>query len=265
MRQQRLNVKRRPVGRVRTLFANVARKKKRRQRAAPAAAADFEGDVPNLGVARALVVILLIHVVAIAGIFVHSRWIEGGEEASVAEAEAAEAASVEPATRVIQPPAEEVGELPRIRSGDRLYTVGSGDTYAVIAERFGVDQQALRLANENIPLRPGRYLRIPPKTITAEESPEIAALRGGGEVAPSAPEAPAERVAPVAERAEPEATAERVEPAAPALIRTDAARAIDEGGSAAAAGAGSGSGGYMCVPATPSGRSRRSTGSRSTR
>ena len=81
MKLSSLSVKRRPVkkGALRTLFANIPRKK---VRAATAAAPmpEADGDVPNLGIARALVVILIIHVVAIAGIFAHSHWFEGPEQ-----------------------------------------------------------------------------------------------------------------------------------------------------------------------------------------
>ena len=67
MMNQRMTVKRRPVKKrgAKTLFANVARKKKRHRAATTASSADFEGDVPNLGIARGLLVILLILVDAI--------------------------------------------------------------------------------------------------------------------------------------------------------------------------------------------------------
>ena len=71
MKLSSLTVKRRPVtkGAFRTYFANVVRSKRHRASTAAAPVPEVEGDVPNLGIARALVVILVIHVVAIAGIF----------------------------------------------------------------------------------------------------------------------------------------------------------------------------------------------------
>lgn len=215
MRDQRLTVKRRRARKagLTTLFANVARKKKKRHRAATTASpADFEGDVPNLGIARALIVILAIHVVAIAGIFFHSHWLEG-DEAVVSEKPAAK-----PVPSVAAAPAAEESNLPKIRSGDSLYTVGTGDTYEAIATRFGIDETELRSANDNIPLRQGRYLRIPPKTITAVEPPEIAELRSNP--APTV-------VEPVVEPVVAPAPAEPVAPAAPELVITDAAREAD--------------------------------------
>ncbi|MGB6222233.1 MAG: LysM peptidoglycan-binding domain-containing protein [Haloferula sp.] len=165
-------VKRRSVkkGVVRKLFANVARKKKRQRAATAASPAELEGDVPNLGVARALVVILMIHVVAIAGIFFHSHWIDGEKS------EATEVVEKAAPVVVVEPTREDDG-MPKIKSGDSIYTVGTGDTYENIAGRFGVTENELRLANDNIEIRAGRYLRIPPKKIVAVEPQAIAEVR----------------------------------------------------------------------------------------
>lgn len=188
MKNQRMSVKRRTVrkGALRTLFANVMRKNKNHRAAtAVASAQDFEEDVPNVGIGRALLVILIIHVIAIAGIFYHSYRVENREEA---------AAETELPARIITPAvpmpvdARIDEEAPMMRSGDQHYTVGTGETYTSIAERFGIDEMELRDANENVQVRQGRRLRIPPKTITAVEPPQIAELR----VAPAPPvEAPA--------------------------------------------------------------------------
>lgn len=173
MKFQSMPVKRRSVkkGAFRTLFANVAnRKKKQRAATATMSAGDIEGDVPNLGVARALMVILVIHVVAIAGIFFHSHWLDGREDGAAALADKPKEAEVSAA--VI-----EDENMPKIRSGDSIYTVGSGETYEIIANRFGVEENDLRIANANTPLRAGKYLRIPPKKIVAVEPAEITAVR----------------------------------------------------------------------------------------
>ncbi|MEM1082788.1 MAG: LysM peptidoglycan-binding domain-containing protein [Verrucomicrobiota bacterium] len=207
MKRHRMTVKRRPVkkGAVRTLFAKATNRKKRQRAATSAASAgDLESDVPNLGVARALVVILVIHVVAIAGIFFHSHWLD--DESTEVAAAVAEKPVVEP----IAEPDRSEPDLPKFKSGDSVYTVGAGDTYENIASRFGVTENELRLANDNIAIRAGRYLRIPKKTIVAVEPAEITALREQPEPAAPAP------VAPVVEQ-----------PAAPSLVETDAARRAD--------------------------------------
>jgi LysM repeat protein len=158
MKLSSISVKRRPVKKnaFRTLFANVARKK---HRAATAAAPmpELEGDVPNLGIARALVVILVIHVVAIAGIFIHSHWFEGDAAKSAGSAKEL----LEPARPL--PDADAV--LPTIRPRDKPYMVSSGDTYAKIAALHGMSEEELRAANDNMELRGGRILRIPPEVV----------------------------------------------------------------------------------------------------
>jgi len=228
MKNQRMSVKRRPVKKrgFQTLFANVARKKKRHRAATSATPADFEGDVPNLGIARALVVILLIHVVAIGGIFFHSHWLSD-EESGAQAATPAVAKPLQPASPAAAIHRDQEENLPTIRSGDSLYTVGTGDTYLSISQRFGIDEMELRRANENIQIRQGRVLRIPPKMITAVEPQAVTELRQRTpEVTPiNPPAAPVAPVAPAPVPAEPV----RIDPVAPqpVLVETDAARQAD--------------------------------------
>jgi LysM repeat protein len=211
MKNQRLTVRRRPArsGGLTTLFANVARRKKKRHRAATtASSSDFDGDVPNLGIAKALVAILIIHVIAIGGIFFHSRWLENEESP------AAGSDSGQTVKRVAIATGGSSSDLPRIQSGESLYTAGNGETYMSIAERFGVDEMTLRKLNENIPVREGRYLRIPPKPVPV--SPPV---RDGGDADA------------IVARAELEAP--RAVPVDEDLVVTDAARRVDAGGSPA--------------------------------
>ncbi|WP_353568857.1 LysM peptidoglycan-binding domain-containing protein [Haloferula sargassicola] len=186
-------MKRRTVkkSKFRKLFANVSKKNKRHRATTAAAISpeELEGDVPNLGIGKALLVILAIHVVAIGGIFYHSYRLDRSnepEQASTATKrvvkapgnELAESAAIRVTpsiARAVDPTQDEV--LPVFRASDQIYSAGTGDTYATIAERFGIDEMELRAANDNIPLRQGRRLRIPPKSITAVEPEEIASLR----------------------------------------------------------------------------------------
>lgn len=210
MSNQRLTVKRRASrkGAVRKLFANVARKKKRHRAATAAPPADFEGDMPNLGIGRALIVILVIHVVAIAGIFFHSHWLDGES--------AGESTAALTKSKVLEIPASEAGgrESPKIRQGDNTYRVGVGDTWEVIARRLDIDEMELRSANrEFTEIRHNDVLRVPPKAITAVEPPEIAELR-------SAPREPVV-VEPAVD------LAEESLPAMPDMVTTEAARRVD--------------------------------------
>lgn len=174
MKLSSLSVKRRPVkkGAFRTLFANVARKK---HRAATAAAPmpEMEGDVPNLGIARALVVILIIHVIAIAGIFAHSHFFEGdAAKAAVAEKELLEPVKQQP----------KAANLPQIAPGEDFHIVKTGDTYEKIAVAKGVEVADLRAANDHMDLSADLILRIPARTIVATEPEELTRLRNGSAV-----------------------------------------------------------------------------------
>jgi LysM repeat protein len=226
MKLSSLSVKRRSVKKsaFRTLFANVARKK---HRAATAAAPlpELDGDVPNLGIARALVVILVIHVVAIAGIFAHSHWFEG----DAAKAAAAPKELLEPA----KPLADAQAALPKIGEDDKPYMVGGGDSYALIAEAHGVTEEELRAANDNMELRAGRILRIPPRSVVAVEPPEFARLREGSAVI----EAPVTSAAPVAVVVDEIRSAPMVETAAagtPVKVRPGVSRPVEDSAPAAA-------------------------------
>jgi LysM repeat protein len=174
MKLSSLSVKRRPVkkGAFRTLFANVARKK---HRAATAAAPmpEMEGDVPNLGIARALVVILIIHVIAIAGIFAHSHFFEGdAAKAAVAEKELLEPVKPQP----------KAANLPQIAPGEDFHIVKTGDTYEKIAVAKGVEVADLRAVNDHMDLSADLILRIPARTIVATEPEELIRLRNGSAV-----------------------------------------------------------------------------------
>ncbi|WP_193213418.1 LysM peptidoglycan-binding domain-containing protein [Luteolibacter marinus] len=173
MKLSSLSVKRRTVkkGPLRKLYANVARKKHRATTAA-APLPSYEGDVPNLGIARALIVILIIHVVAIAGIFAHSHWFESADEAVAA----ANQPQIEPAR-----PLREAGMvLPKIQKFDETYIPVAGDSYASIAVKHGVTEDELREANGDMPLSSGSVMRIPAatgNTIVAVEPEELTELR----------------------------------------------------------------------------------------
>jgi LysM repeat protein len=190
-----LSVKRRQAKKpvFRKLFANVRRKQQNVAVAAPMP--EMEGDVPNLGIARALVVILIIHIVAIAGIFAHSKWFE--KDSAIAK----DAMVIEPAK-----PLRDAGEsLPKIDKNDEPYQPKAGETYATIARDKGVTEQSLREANNNVEIRPSRILRIPQRTIVAESDELVrggngsVVLEGSPDAMPNEEAAPAPTAVPVDE------------------------------------------------------------------
>lgn len=126
-------------------------KTKRRKKQRVAASADLGSEVPNLGVARALFVILVLHVAAIAAIFIHNRVTDdslittGGDDPKIG--------SLTGDPRPKQPPV--------IRKGEQFHILSTGDTYENVAKKYGVDVNALKDLNNRVSLRPGNFLRIP--------------------------------------------------------------------------------------------------------
>jgi LysM repeat protein len=55
--------------------------------------------------------------------------------------------------------------------------VSQGDNYARIAAKLEVDEVDLRQANEEVEIRPGISLKVPPKRIVAQDPPEVTAIR----------------------------------------------------------------------------------------
>ncbi|WP_367875019.1 LysM peptidoglycan-binding domain-containing protein [Luteolibacter sp. Populi] len=171
-------MKRRPVkkGAFRTYFANMVRTRKQRaSTAAMPAMPEVDGDVPNLGIARALVVILVIHVVAIAGIFAHSHWFE---EPRREEAARSANAGLQP----VRAPRDAATPLPRVADNSPTHLVTSGDTWASIAAEEGVTEEELRQRNGNIELSGGRILSIPPRTLVAAVPDELKRAEEGSVV-----------------------------------------------------------------------------------
>lgn len=174
MKPQTLPVKRRPVkkGILHRLSAVTRNKKQRVAAAAPAPTVELEAEDGGSKISRALTIIFLIHIVAIALIFVHQRFLDGRPADPVENATTAAATAAAP--RSVPAPRE---NLPRLSTGEKPYVVRVGDNYARIAAAEGVDENDLRLINKHVDIGPGLILRIPPKRIVAEEPPEVAAIR----------------------------------------------------------------------------------------
>jgi len=168
MKASQLQTKRVPKkARFRLLHARIAGRKQR-VTATVSPTAQLDSDEPNLSVGRALIVILLIHIVAIGGYFFHNNFLAGKlSEVAVAPQPAA----------VTPEAAQEAERLPPLRHGDQPYMFRSGDTYASIAAARGVIEDDLRRINDNIPLRSGRILKMPGRRILALEPTEMGQIR----------------------------------------------------------------------------------------
>jgi LysM repeat protein len=173
MKPQMLPVKRRPVsnGLLRRLNA-VTNSRRQRVAAAASFSAEMETEDSSSKISRALTIIFLIHIVAIALIFIHQRFLDGRAPA--------ETMAVTATLKNVAPPAanpQRRDDLPRLSNGEKPYIVRTGDNYARIASSEGVDENDLRQVNGNVDIGPGLILKVPPKRIVAEEPPEVAAIR----------------------------------------------------------------------------------------
>ncbi len=153
----------------RVLYAKTGRK--RRLHAATATAdahIDLESDVPNVGIGRALLIILVLHILAIGAIYVHSTFF-GNDSESTADsgksAAAAIAATAEPEVNASAPVVAAVTPAapaaPVEDPSSERYIVVTGDTYQRIAQVRHVDETSLRALNSNRPLRAGVVLDLP--------------------------------------------------------------------------------------------------------
>lgn len=194
MKSEKFQTKRRPARKtpVHKFRANARRRKQRV--AASATDAELDSHVPNLNIGRALVVITILHVVAIAGIIVHNKWFDGthqptasndsgnGLVAPIDENQNSNQSSTQTAASTLQidspnvvPNAEKSAE--DIEILPKFYLVETGDNYARIAADHGVDEADLRKVNKNVPMRAGRILRIPVPRLVAQETEEMRQLR----------------------------------------------------------------------------------------
>jgi len=137
---------------------------RRRQRAATTAGArDFEDEQSSARIGRALFIILLIHLLAVAMIFVHHRFLDGRSPKQAAATKTQTV--VEPAAPVVQPQ-QDAGVVRSQMSPDETpYIVRNGDNYASIAKAHQVAEADLRELNNNINIRPGYIMKIPVKRV----------------------------------------------------------------------------------------------------
>lgn len=172
MKLRTLPVKRRPVSKgIFHRLNAVTRSRRQRVAAASAPTSEMEMEDGSSKISRALTIIFLIHIVAIALIFIHQRFLDGRAP------ETSTAVISQPAGGTAPPASQRRSDLPRLSSGEKPYIVKTGDNYARIAAAEGVDEGDLRLLNKHVDIGPGLILKIPPKRIVAEDPPEVAAIR----------------------------------------------------------------------------------------
>ncbi len=139
-------------GRTHRLSANVTRE------------GDWEVEVPQIRMSRAFAVMLVLHIVAVGGLFAFRIWGRDDNQpagagpvgttdvaAAVTTSDAAGAGDIPPAEIIPPPTAEPV----------KTYIWHSGDSLPLVAARFGVSSSALREANPDKALAPGAELVVP--------------------------------------------------------------------------------------------------------
>ncbi len=160
----------------RLLNASTGNHKKRKQRASTATADDL-GEVPGVGVARALIVILLLHVVAIGGIWLHSNWSKEN--------------TLKGSPAVASKPSDAV--KPTLVPGGKYDFVERGDNYLIIARKHGIDVDALKAANNLAALSPGLKINIPARRVESTSPSESIVGLQTPALAPAPPVRPVER------------------------------------------------------------------------
>ncbi|MEN8784388.1 MAG: LysM peptidoglycan-binding domain-containing protein [Akkermansiaceae bacterium] len=152
----------RPKAGFRIMHAATRSTKKRKQRASTTAAPEDLGEVPGVGVPLALVVILLLHVAAIAGIWIHDKW-----------SESADLKATKVALKDDVPPQRDA-------SLD-FHLVSSGDTAESISTNYGVSKDSLISANDGISqFEAGWKINIPARRNTS--AVPAVAIAGGSSV-----------------------------------------------------------------------------------
>jgi LysM repeat protein len=177
MKFQTLPVKRRPVSKgILHRFHAVTSRGRRQRVAAAAAAPEIEEEYHGSKISRSLTIIFMIHIVAIALIFIHQQFLQGRESGA---GTAAETKASSPAANANH----RSGQPPRLSNGEKPYIVRAGDNYARIAAAEQVDETDLREINNHVEISPGLILKVPPRRIVAEEPPEVAAIRESSDLA----------------------------------------------------------------------------------
>lgn len=168
MKFQTLPVRRRPVSK--GIFHRLSAVTRKRQRvSASATMSGMEMEDGGSKISRALTIIFLIHIVAIALIFIHQRFLDGRPQEST-RAVTREVATPAAAKTVATPAA------PLVANSGKTHITKDGESYASIAAAFGVPEQDLRQLNDDAALRKGLILKIPAGKAVSVAAPVATAV-----------------------------------------------------------------------------------------
>ncbi len=154
MKFQTRPVRRRPVSK--GIFHRLSAVTRKRQRvSASATMAGMEMEDGGSKISRALTIIFLIHIVAIALIFIHQRFLDGRPQEST-RAVAHEVATPATVAKTVDTPT-----APLAANSGKTHITKDGESYASIAATHGVAEADLRQLNEDKAVRKGLILSIP--------------------------------------------------------------------------------------------------------
>lgn len=147
-----------PKKTLRKIFSRVG---SRRQRAATANAADFN-DNSNHSIGRVLVVLLLLHIVAMAGLYLHAHII-APEGKSIANTGLNPLSTQKQEHQSVQERINQTAVTQQLSADDKsfIHTCEPGDTYAIIANKYQVSEEQLRDLNASRGFAPGDSIRVP--------------------------------------------------------------------------------------------------------
>ena len=169
----------------RVLYAKTGRKRK--LHAATTATADqhagMGADVPSIGVGRALFVILILHVLAVAAIYIHSAFFADSNKLTANEGQRVLSGSAAALVVPAAPVAKEVVVKKKAPTKQAVqqsahtgrHIVVTGDTYPRIARQCNVSEKALRALNGGQALRAGIVLDLPAELSARPVDPKTAA------------------------------------------------------------------------------------------
>ena len=172
----------------------------------PSMADDYDADEPQTKLSSAFIVVLLLHVVAVGGIYAFnsikaSRHTPESSLSPQAQTTAkpnptapppAENANTAPAQRLAAAPA--VAPVPAAATVPKHYAVKQGDTLTSIAKQFGLSVSEIETANS---LKPASTLRIgQPLTIPAKGAAKPATDLAKNDSTPKKPEETTPAAAP---------------------------------------------------------------------
>jgi len=163
MKFQTLPVRRRPVSKGIFHRLSAVTRNRRQRVSASATMSGMEMEDGGSKISRALTIIFLIHIVAIALIFIHQRFLDGRPKEStraVTREEAAPAVAVKTSSAPAAPLAASSG---------KTHVTKDGESYASIAVMHGVAEADLRQLNQDKAMRKGLILSIPAQKFEVAE------------------------------------------------------------------------------------------------